>query len=181
LDQQLLKDLDVETDLLVQIVHLQIQVVQQHILQQVVEEEEAPMVVLVNLVVLVVVDLIMLLVEMQLKHRKELLLDMEVLEEEVLHRELLVAAAEREIKDKMLLFILVVEVLVEYIWKSFLLPVFLVVDQERPLDIMLRAGMDIRIRHQADNQMDQLVLDLQQEIIVETVHSKINLLELVLV
>jgi hypothetical protein len=107
LDQQLLKDLVVETDLLVQIVHLQIQVVRQHILLMVVEEVVVPMVVLVNLVDLVEVDLIMLLVEMQLKHHKELLLDMEVLVEEVRTHKLLVEVEEQEIKDKMLLFILV--------------------------------------------------------------------------
>jgi hypothetical protein len=181
LDQQLLKDLDVETDLLVQIVHLQIQVVQQHILQQVVVEEEAPMVVLVNLVVLVVVDLIMLLVEMQLKHRKGHLQDMEVLEEEVLHRELLVEVVEQAIEVKMHLFIPVAEVLVEYILKNFLPQVSPVVDLVLVLDTMLRGELDIKIPHQVDNLMDQLVLDLQQEIIVETVHSKINLPELVLV
>jgi hypothetical protein len=70
---------------------------------------------------------------------------------------------------------------VEYIWKSFLRQVSLAVDREQGLVIMPPVVLDIKILHPEDNQMDQLVLDLQQEIIVETVHSKINLLELVLV
>jgi hypothetical protein len=70
---------------------------------------------------------------------------------------------------------------VEYIWKSFLPQVSLAVDREQGLVIMPPGVLDINILHPEDNQMVQLGQDRQQEIIVETVHSKINLLELVLV
>jgi hypothetical protein len=70
---------------------------------------------------------------------------------------------------------------VEYIWKSFLPQVSLAVDREQGLVIMPPVVLDIKILHPEDNQMVQLGQDRQQEIIVETVHSKINLLELVLV
>ena len=117
-----------------------------------------PMVVLVNLVDLVVDLLTTTVEEMQLKHHRALLLDMEIQVEEAQHQIMAAVAVEQEVKDGMVQDPNV-EV-VEFILKSLLILVFLVVDLVMVLDIMLLELMGIKGLHQEDMLMEELDQEL---------------------
>ena len=116
------------------------------------------MVVLVNLVDLVVELLTTTVEEMQLKHHRAPLLDMEIQVEEAQHQTMVAVAVEQEVKDGMVQDPNV-EV-VEFILKSLLILVFLVVDLVMVLDIMLLELMGIKRLHQEDMLMEELDQEL---------------------